>query len=219
MRTRALLVLVMALSLLGGNYVYGSTIMDTGEPSSSGGWGLDGGQYLAAQFQLSQADTITEVAGWMARSGGAVEDYYTSAVIYSNVDGLPGTEIYAQQFLVPIEEAAWQGVSGLSWSLPAGTYWLAFEVRDRGWNAITYSFMPNPAPDPPLVTASWYWDYEYYTQTGLKRGTWTLHENQESLAIGVRIEGTAGEVPIPPAALLFGSGLVGLIGLRISGRS
>lgn len=53
-----------------------------------------------------------------------------TAVIYADDAGLAGVELYSSPFTaVSGGQAEWKDVQGLNWLLPAGTYFVEFEVR------------------------------------------------------------------------------------------
>ncbi|HTZ40977.1 MAG TPA: hypothetical protein VMB77_12510, partial [Syntrophales bacterium] len=93
-------------------------------------------QFLAGQFSLSQAYTITEIDGWMYPHGSGTT--FTIA-IYGDGGLVPNsTQFFSQQASVgtgtcppigPCQPIGWYGLSGLNLSLNQGTYWAAFEVR------------------------------------------------------------------------------------------
>jgi hypothetical protein len=169
-----------------------ATIVDTGPgPNVEGGLGLSVNQWLAAEFTTTDDYTITDVEGWISPffDGGD-----GTVAIYTDGGDVPGTELFAAPFLgFGPDTPSWTGASGLSWVLSAGTYWVAFEVRP---GQVLEGVMPDPSPNPLLNEAisldsgiSWFGD--------------------DGLNIGVRIQA----VPVPAAVWLFGSGLVGLIGI------
>lgn len=171
-------------------------IVGTGAGSTiSGGSSLVSSQWLAGQFSLANPYNVTSVEGWF----GATTDGTVTAAIYSdNGSGIPVSELFSQQFLLDnpsISNNTWDGAFGLSWSLGAGTYWLAFEVRSgdtgAGWMPGGPEGAPNPLPD-----------YAHWNGS-----LWISQDS--SVAYGMRINA----VPIPAAVWLFGSGLLGLIGI------
>jgi hypothetical protein len=172
-----------------------ATIVDTGPgPNVAAGSALGAdpaAQWLAAEFTTTDDYTITDVEGWIAPffDGGD-----GTVAIYTDGGDVPGTELFAAPFLgFGPDVPSWTGASGLSWALPAGTYWVSFEVRP---GQVLEGVMPDPSPNPLLNEA-------FSNDFGV---SWF---GQDDIDIGVRIQA----VPLPPALYLFGTGLLGLIGI------
>ena len=135
--------------VMGMNNAGAIPIVDTGEPADyQSGWCLHAGQWLAGEFQVSQATLVTGVEGFFgaAAPGGTVK-----AAIYADnsVSGeIPGALLYSTTFQVAstgLFPATWAGASGLAWNLASGNYWLAFEV---GSGSRFSGYMPGDAPSP-----------------------------------------------------------------------
>ena len=176
-----------------------ATIVDTGPGPSSNGISLSlfgpigpsPGQSLAAEFDIGSSTTVTDIEGWMS---GTVFEADGTIAIYSDGGDVPDTELYAATFLGTGSTAwSWEGTSGLSWDLAPGSYWVSFEVRS---GQTLSTGMVTPSTNPLLNEA--------INNTGEWIGS-------DSLELGIRIEGSV--VPIPAAVWLFGSGLLGLIGV------
>ncbi|MBW2423863.1 MAG: PEP-CTERM sorting domain-containing protein [Deltaproteobacteria bacterium] len=165
-------------------------VVDTGPGAETGGLTLTQSQWLGAKFSLEQAYTITSVEGWLVNLASLFE-LPVMAVIYGDAGEVPDTSdtLFEEEFdLVPnFFEPGWSGVSGLSFDLEAGTYWLAFEVRDP--EAISSAAMPPTS----LQELS---DYAYRPSGGEWIG-------DDSANLGIRI----GAIPEPGTALLLGVGL------------
>ncbi|HMJ05568.1 MAG TPA: Ig domain-containing protein, partial [Chthoniobacterales bacterium] len=82
-------------------------------------------QQLAGRFTIHDSFQITSVEGWLrARTNSTLK-----VVLYNEIGGLPGNPLRSQTFTLgsaslPVH---WEVFSGLTWQLPAGTYWLSFE--------------------------------------------------------------------------------------------
>lgn len=163
-------------------------LIDTGTPT-----GADGGsaqienfsgnlEWIAGQFVLNQAATIDSVQGYMSVFiGGSIKVniYAGNANVYNDIT--PGTSIFSQTFNQP-------ATSGAGWvtfqfaqplpSLPAGTYWLAFEAPTASFYAPMLTGVSNPLPN-----------YAYYENGNAS------YLNQNPFAgvpidVGMRISGT-----------------------------
>ena len=193
---RILMIFVVCCMVL-PNPVHADMIIDTGEPPDvDGGTVLDVSQWLAGEFTLTEAYTITDVLGWM--------NYDTpgdvTVVIYGDGGDVPdGSELYSYtsdlSLVLPSDRHnAWAGAQGVSWNLGPGTYWAAFEVSEI---EPEYA-MPTPAPSP----------LDNYAFT--MDSTW----HNEHTDFGIRIYG----VPVVPVPAAFILGIIGLgsagLGLR-----
>jgi len=175
-----------------------ATIVDTGPGADSNYRALAGasvlppfGQFLAAEFSIGSSTTVTDIEGWMSFNPSGADG---TIAIYLDGGDVPGAELYATTFFgTGSSDSSWVGASGLSWDLAAGTYWVAFEVRD---GQTLETSMPSPSSNPLLNEAF----------TSRDTGDWN---GDDGLDLGIRISA----VPIPAAAWLFGSGLLGLIGV------
>ena len=182
------------LLILISNTASAVLIVDTG-PGPNGAFGflaLFQGQSIAAQFQTDQKYTLKSIEGWMSANAGTG----TIAIYTNSMSNLPGSELFSIAFAVPNSPSAdWEGVDNLGWMLEVGTYWVAFEVRA---GQTLGGGMPFPAANPLA---------EYALNDGIDDpDDWSSTSN----SVGVRIHATV--IPIPAAAWLFGSALVGLIG-------
>jgi hypothetical protein len=113
-------------------------LVDTGPgPSSGPNYLLNSQQWgYAAKFTLSRQCDLYLVFGWMEVTVPCAE---AEVVIYNN-DGAgpfgksaPGTKRFSGKFYMDnLYPARWAGaLTYLSpWRLPAGTYWVAFEVKE-----------------------------------------------------------------------------------------
>jgi hypothetical protein len=185
---------MLILSVSGAQAAY---LVDTGEGDATSHPSLTTDQWLAGEFVLDNSSTITDIEGWMFGNNGIV-----TIAIRNDGGEIPGSEIYSQSFDPGLKGPPftnnWHGISDLNWLLDPGTYWVSFEVRDGS----TYNGkMGDNVPNPLLNNA--------YTQAG--EGTWVPYD---PTAVGIRIQGDVGAVPIPSAIWFLGSGLIGLVGIR-----
>ncbi|MCP3873157.1 MAG: VPLPA-CTERM sorting domain-containing protein [Desulfobacteraceae bacterium] len=169
-------------------------VVDTGEPDYLGQWAVFSNQWVAGQFTLNQAYTISDIEGNFRGDGGTL-----TMVVYGDSANLPDTNNEFLNGQITVSDThpganKWYSLSGLSLNLAAGDYWLAYEVRTGDtYNGSVSLFMPDPLDA-----------YVYSTDAG------TTYTPGSSFAL--RIQGDP--VPIPGAVWLLGSGLIGLAGLR-----
>lgn len=168
-------------------------VVDTGP--GGGTYSLTKDRWLAAQFTLDQAYTISRIQGWIAYTGDSFAPI--PVVIYGDGGDVPNTAevFFDQQFgigLNPID-SDWRGPGGLALDLAAGTYWVAFEHID--YDGVGAMF---PTPFQELD------NYAFWTP-----GTGWVGDDE--LRIGVQIEA----LPEPGTeGLLAGLLLLALLGAR-----
>jgi len=173
-----------------------SYIVDTGEPTSGGGFVLNPDQSLAGQFTLTNSYTIDSLEGWF----DGREDGTATAAVYTDSATFPGNELFSAQFTLDIttgNNLAWDGAYGLNWALDPGIYWLVFEVRPGDSlpsAAMPYQGIPNPLDK-----------YAYFNTAN---GAWVV-PGPIVEGFGMRVSA----VPVPAAVWLFGSGLIGLMAI------
>jgi len=185
-----------ALCLLLSFNVSAAYIVDTGpgRPALL----LSQEQWLAAEFTLDQAYTITGIEGWLQYFAGTSSSFAPFDIsIYADGGDIPdaGNRIFNAIFStgVPPQPVDWYGrAGGLSLDLSAGTYWLAFEMDgSRVPPEYGYGDMP---PTPTQVLAN----YAVWNPT-------TGWVGDDTATIAVRIAGSP--VPVPPALPLTATAL------------
>ena len=182
---------IAASALVTATPAMAAFVVNTGTPTGSLNYVLASNQSLAGFFTLATETTVDAVEGHINGFAGNV----VTATIYSN--GATPTainELFSATFTtVNAPNGAWQGVSGKSWTLAAGSYWVGF--ANAGFNSMT-----NGAPNPLTKYA--------YTSSG----NWTI--GAAAMTLGVRISGVpavGNAVPEPAswAMMIAGFGRVG----------
>ena len=194
------------LAIILTHQVRADMIVDTGTPiQSSSDLVLNSVQGWAAQFSTNQGRLVQSIEGFINADTGNPDNATFTIALYGNgADDLPDTndELFSQQALFTGD--GWNGLQGLNFTLNAGTYWVAFEVRledeiaNRSADTLQ-GLMPVFAPNPLLKTA--------YSDTGTNFG-YTLASGANNYDIGVRM------VPAPPILLMLVPGLLALGQLR-----
>jgi hypothetical protein len=126
-------------------------VVNTGTPNGADALALDASNWLAGQFSLANAMTVTAISGYLDQRNQG--DTFTVA-LYDDAANLPGTELFSGQ--AAYVDTGWNGLSGLSWDLAAGTYWAALEVRADTFGGPLDSFSgvaTLAAPNPLAGTA------------------------------------------------------------------
>jgi hypothetical protein len=174
-------------------------VLDSGTPDNSRPpLSLDGSDYYAAEFTLGGGQTITGIQGYInGGDSGFAGDTFTISIYANNpVANLPqlsGGPLFSQQAVYQTD--GWNGVNSLSETLSgAGQYWVAFEVGAS--DSTAGLLMPIVAANGSAPALK----YAFNDGTGYRAMT---GEN-----FGVQVSA----VPLPPALLLFASGVLGLGG-------
>ena len=192
MKIRSLIAAVCPAVALSGPACAGY-IIDTGTPvGGPSGWSLGNYQYFGGEFTVADSSVISSIEGYFSTFEGGNMDF----PIHADGGNVPGAILFTTPSAIAANTAlGWHGVSGLSWALAAGTYWVSFHV-DGGLDGIMPGFAPNPLGEYAVGFGNYAWrDYGANAY--------------DYLDIGVRI---AASVPEPSTTLLllFGIGFVAM---------
>ena len=170
-----------------------ATLVDTGTPPPSNTtWTLSPSQSLAAEFTLSAASVIDSIMGHIRGSGNST----ITIGLFTDGGEIPGMQLFAGTF-ASTSGTSFQGLTGLSWAVGAGTYWVTF--ASTGFDGMSQN-APSPLGNEAFAPA----------------GSGFI-EN-DGLNLGVRITGNAGTGAVPEPGtwvmLILGFGLLGGVARR-----
>jgi hypothetical protein len=198
---RTSFMVIMTLFLVGGLLsapAHAALIVDTGQPTNQAAFYSIGNQSrFASEFTVSQDWTVTSVSAWIVNNNTDTDTLVIA--IHDAGSDAPGTLRYSNTFTGPSgSNTGWYGPTGLTWSLSANTtYWVVVSAYDQTSPRFVVGAMGEYAPNGLANDAMW------------NGNSWA---DYDQLNFGWQINGTP--VPIPAAAWLLGSGIVGLVAMR-----
>jgi hypothetical protein len=196
----------LALGSLAPGMSSASMLLDTGTPSGSGpSVLLNSTSWYAAEFSVTAGQTITQLSAYLTQGVGKVGDTFTWD-IYSAGGTFLGANRESPSFTTTgtFTGNGWNSVNA-SWApTTAGLYWVALQVsgtaQTHGLNLPTEA-STGSGTAPALAFA--------FAGTN---GRYALETNSP---VGFQVSA----VPLPAAAWLFGSGLLGIASMVRRRRS
>ncbi|TAK96490.1 MAG: PEP-CTERM sorting domain-containing protein [Aquabacterium sp.] len=166
---------------------------------------IDSSNSMAEKFSVSAATQIDSVLAYVLSNDVAGDTGKTfSIALYADYGNLPALNL-GQLFQATATYAAdgWNGVTGLNWTLNAGSYWLALEASADS-NSATYLQAPNGAL-PVAQAVAYYAGGPSYVGTSL------------SESFGLHVTAVTPAVPEPGSLMLMLTSL-GILGLTTRRR-
>jgi hypothetical protein len=177
-----LLIVFLLITIL-HSAAFADVLIDTGTPTNTSlQWSFHGNPtsevWHAGLFSLDQSYFLTDINLYLT-------PYYDGIVTVSIYPGdvvpVVGSELLSDTFLGTTGgPTGWYGISELNWEVSSGSYWVAFEAREKDYY---YSTLPSAAPSP----------MDAYACYNPSLGGWNLTGN---VGIGMRISGEVVPLPI-----------------------
>jgi hypothetical protein len=196
-------------------------VLDTGTPTSNTGAPvtlLNTSQWIAAEFDVASTGVeITQLAAYLTQGVGAVGDTFTFD-IYSSADFTGRSNQRTLEYSTSgtfSNNGGWN-TAGVNWTpTAAGDYWVALQVsstaQTHGLDApgagITTASATSPSGTAPALAFAVAGTSGQYAVESLTSPT---------TPFGIQV--TETPVPLPPAILLLGSGLLGFVGMKARRR-
>jgi len=192
-----LILAAMASAALLPAAAHAALVLDTGTPAGSNTYVLSTAQFLAAEFAITPDQTVNSLSAYLTQGAGAVGDTYLLDIYANNGFTSRANTRPAPVFSTTGTFSAngWN-TTNINWTpSSAGNYWLALQV---GSTAQTKGLalpgeISNTTGTAPALAFAYAGINGQYTTSGAP-------------AVGLQVS----TVPLPAAAWLLGSGLLGL---------
>jgi hypothetical protein len=183
---------IALLAMILAHQAKADVIVNTGAPDNTGNpISLASGNWMAAEFTTSQSWQLSSIESYIT---GASTGMTFHVSIYDNntVNNLPdfASQLFTQQ--TAFNSDGWNGLTGLNYTLAAGSYWVAFEVSG---NDSLDGLLPVTVANPLAHLASY---------DGISNNFSPV--SGSAYNFGVQISA----VPVPSALWLFASGLIAI---------
>jgi hypothetical protein len=198
----ALIGAALSAILLAPGMASASFILDTGAPTSTtGGSELTNTEWFAAEFTLSNTESISSLSAYLAPLDSTAYQYD----IYSGT-GFTTTRatslVALDQVSATFTTTGWNTTNTSGITLGPGTYWVALEITASAGRGGTGLDLPSTGISTTSGTAPAQ-AFAYYSTTG-----GSTFATSSTAAFGIQIAATP--VPLPGAAWLLGSAVAGL---------
>lgn len=205
MRIKSIIISITFIMAFASHAIAGY-ILDAGDPFLElGGPQLNRGtagdyQWLARKFSTSSSCTVRTIECHLFPAG--IGSGNITAVIYGSNYGPDKSSIYFEKdfYFEQISTAGWHGLYSENFTLGAGDYWIAFEVRDPNVLATAISSIGwTYDPSKPYLPSEYAFDAEWkdgYTIGGVT-----------PFAVRIGDSGLGSPVPEPATMIIFGLGL------------
>jgi hypothetical protein len=204
MNTKLILAAAVALAVLPG-IASADFVLDTGTPTGTGPAALlNSSNWYAAEFSVTAGETIGALSAYLTQGVGAVGSTYTWD-IYSTSGTFtgPNREAPITSFTGTFSGNGWN-TTAVNWTpTTSGSYWVALQVI-AGTGETTGVDLPTEASASTGTVPATAFAYA---------GSNARYALETNTPVGLEVS----TVPLPAAAWLLGSGLIGF-GARIRRR-
>ncbi len=157
---------------------------------------VDSGNWMAEKFSVSTSTQIDSVMAYLLSADAAGDAGKTFTIaLYADSGNLPSLDFSAAnqgqlfQATASYNADGWNGVSGLDWTVTAGSYWIALE---GGADTNSASYLQAPTGALPVAEAvTYYAGGQHYNATGL------------SDSFGLQVTAVTPAVPEPGSLALM----------------
>lgn len=157
---------------------------------------VDSANWMAEKFSVTSNTQIDSVMAYLLSADAAGDAGKTFTIaLYANSGNLPSLDFAAAnqgqlfQATASYNGDGWNGISGLNWTVAAGSYWLALE---GGTDANSAAYLQAPTGALPVAQAvDYYAGGQHYVATGL------------SDSFGLQVTAVTPAVPEPSSLALM----------------